>query len=156
MRMLFEYPIHPLANRLMILTEEWAIPDPFFSRKEEAVISLLLYYLEDKFHSFQNEDVAYQMIVENPDLLQTSLNVFKRAFSELPDTSNAKQVFMKTSYAQSMQGWEQQEQMVFLHTMLGLRKRFKIDNQRKMQLDDNKKIDHPFEMGHGFLSAGED
>lgn len=139
----------------MFLTDE-GIPDPFFSRHEETIISLLLYYLEDRFQPFKTEEAAYKTIVQNPDLFQTSLNIFQKAFAELPETSRAKQVFMKTPFVQSINGWEQQERMVFSHTMLHLRKRPGINGYKEPQIGDTNKINHPFELGPGSLHAGGD
>ncbi|RRJ54844.1 hypothetical protein EHV15_35310 [Paenibacillus oralis] len=130
MKEIFQYPIHPLANGIMQLTERHAIPNPFFSRQEESVLSLLLYYLEDLFAStFPNDLVAFDVLLQNPRIFQFSLDVFQKAFSEMPETSRAKQVFERTPFMKLTPNWETQERTMFVHTLSGLRKRFQITDE---------------------------
>ncbi|MGV2886209.1 hypothetical protein [Paenibacillus taichungensis] len=130
MKETFEYPIHPLAKGIMQLTERHAIPDPFFGRMEESVLSLLVYYMEDIFAShFPNDLMAFDVLNQNPRIFQYSLDVFQKAFSEMPETSRAKQVFERTPFVKLTPDWESHERNVFMHTLMGLRKRFQITDE---------------------------
>lgn len=126
----FQYPIHPLAKGIMQMTEQHAVYDPFFSRMEKDVLSLLIYYMEDLFCSpFPNEVRAFDALYQNPRIFQYSLDVFQKAFSEMPETSRAKQVFKHTPFVKLTPNWESHDRRVFMHTFIGLRKRFQITDE---------------------------
>jgi len=125
----YNYPIHPLTKDLMKLTERHASNDPFFERHEASVISLLIYYLEELFSPFQDAKAAVEILQRNPNIFQYSLDVFQKAFSELPETSIVKQVFALTPFVQLTLNWENAERTIFMHTLAGLRRRFQVSEK---------------------------
>jgi hypothetical protein len=110
----------------MNLTEGDAFHDPFFSRMEESITSLLLYYFESLFEPFPNEYAELETMQRNPQVFQFSLDVFQKAFMELPEDARAKQVFNRTSFVSLTPGWEVSDRRMFMHTLFGLRRRFHI------------------------------
>ncbi|WP_240416633.1 hypothetical protein [Paenibacillus periandrae] len=138
MKQFYSYPIHPLAKKVMKITDNNAILNPFFNRQEESLVSLLLYYLEGLFQIFPDEHIAYKVLRENPHIFQFSLDVFQQAFHELPENSLAKQVFKNTPFAQLTPNWEESDRKIFIHTLFGLRRRFQIrdeSTQRQLGLE---------------------
>lgn len=142
MKEIYSYPIHPLARKIMRLTEENALKDPFFGKMEESITSLLIYYLEELFGTFTDEYTALDTLQANPQIFTFSLDIFQKAFFEMPDISRAKQVFAKTSFATLTPNWEDSDRKIFMHSLFGLRHRFNITDPPKQPLIENypKKI----------------
>lgn len=125
-----------MARHLIKLTESKAFNDPFFSRNEESILSLLTYYFEDLFEPFADADSALNIFRNNARAFQFSLDVFQKAFNELPEASKAKQVFAKTPFVSLTPNWEDSDRKVFMHTLFGLRRRLEIPDLQEPALPD--------------------
>lgn len=93
-------------------------------------MSLLIYYMEDLFSSpFPNDLMALDILQQNPRIFQLSLDVFQKAFFEMPEASRAIQVFERTQFVKLTPNWEEHERKMFMFTLRGLRRRFQITEE---------------------------
>ncbi|NHN33210.1 hypothetical protein [Paenibacillus agricola] len=98
----------------MEMTEQYASEDTFYSRNESLILSLLLFYLEDLLQSFGDAEQALELLHQNPDIFQYSLDLFKKAMNDQSVESESKIIFNKSPFADFTPGWEDQERVIFL------------------------------------------